>query len=136
MCPSEEVRFEGSQVVPADFARELERENAKLLAANAELITVGAELSATADELRAENAELRKDRALTLSDCVIDRQAEVIAELRADKARLDWLEENMTGSFGPAACSEDLHPIHSWTFDAPVHDSVRAAIDAAMEGEK
>ena len=58
MCPSEEVRFEGSQVVPADFARELERENAKLLAANAELITVGAELSATADELRAENAEL------------------------------------------------------------------------------
>lgn len=42
------------------LGRELERENAKLLAANAELITVGAELSATADELRAENAELRE----------------------------------------------------------------------------
>jgi hypothetical protein len=30
LCPSEEVRFEGSQVVTADFARELECENARL----------------------------------------------------------------------------------------------------------
>ncbi len=27
MCPSEEARFEGAQVVPADFARDLELEN-------------------------------------------------------------------------------------------------------------
>ena len=30
LCPSEEVRFEGSQVVPADFARDLELENKDL----------------------------------------------------------------------------------------------------------
>jgi predicted nuclease with TOPRIM domain len=54
---------EPGYLVFTDFARELERENVKLLAANAELIDVRAELSATADELRAENAELRKDKA-------------------------------------------------------------------------
>ena len=58
------------------------------------------------------------------------------AELRADKARLDWLEENMIGSFGLGFRQSDECPVHSWTFDAPVHDSVRAAIDAAMEAAK
>jgi small ligand-binding sensory domain FIST len=55
-----------SDKIPAEVilvACDLERENAKLLAANAELIDVRAELSATAGELRAENAELRREKA-------------------------------------------------------------------------
>ena len=79
------------------FARELERENAKLLAANAELITVGAELSAIADELR------------------------------KDKARLDWLAD-------PKNTIGNVTLPRQHIMDHP--DSMRAAIDAAMEGDK
>jgi hypothetical protein len=59
-----------------------------------------------------------------------------IVELRADKARLDWLQQNMNGSFGPAFSVLDECPVHTWTFDAPACDSVRDAIDAVMEGDK
>jgi hypothetical protein len=50
--------YEGG-LVDTDFARDLERENAKLLAANAELINVCAEQSAIAGELAELRAEAR-----------------------------------------------------------------------------
>jgi hypothetical protein len=83
-----------------------------------------------ADEVRRlerENAELRKDKALTLSDCVIDRQAEVIAELRKDKARLDWLADPKT-TIGNVVLPREYIMNNL--------DCMRSAIDAAMEATK
>jgi hypothetical protein len=74
--------------------------------------------------------------ALKLSDCattleeargVIDRQEALIEQLRKDKARLDWLADPTNTIGGVQLPTEyvitNLH-------------SMRAAIDAAMEGDK
>jgi ribosomal protein L29 len=138
----------GHNIVCPNFARQLERENAKLLAANAELITLGAELSATADELRAENAELRaeldascnseelrqvrKELARTVS-AMAELSGEN-AELRKDKARLDWLD-----SCGDV-CS-DLTGKYNWkewlvstiNSSMKLDASIRSAIDSEMK---
>ena len=74
--------------------------------------------------------------ALKLSDCattleeargVIDRQEALIAELRKDMVRLDWLADpkNTIGNVTLPTQHIMDHP-----------DSMRAAIDAAMEGDK
>ena len=81
-------------------------ENAELLAANAELINVCAELSATADELRAENAELRRE-----------------------KARLDWLER-------PQQITHYVNPFRDVVHRTNSGQTLREAIDAAMEAGK
>ena len=51
LCPSEEVRFEGSQVVPADFARELECENARLREALDRIVALGARMPEDSEEV-------------------------------------------------------------------------------------
>ena len=86
----------------ADYCRTLEKQIAELLAANAELITVGAEQPATADELRAENAELRRD-----------------------KARLDWLER-------PQQITHYVNPFRDVVHRTNSGQTLREAIDAAM----
>ena len=110
----------------------------ELLAANADLITVGAELSATADELRAENAELR--RQVALDDKVklllskyngsererADGLTLENAELRKDKARMDWLDARGPWDSWNRVGEEGVY----------LTRPIRAAIDAAMEGEK
>jgi hypothetical protein len=98
-----------SDKIPAEVilvACDLERENTELLAANAELITVGSELSATADELRAENAELRRE-----------------------KARLDWLER-------PQQITHYVNPFRDVVHRTNSGQTLREAIDAAMEAGK
>ena len=113
-----DVRHERGTHVPADFARQLERENAKLLAANAELIDVRAELSATADELRAENAELR---------------AELDASCNSEELRQVRKELDRTVSAMAELSGENAELREALNFRP---DSMRAAIDAAMEGDK
>jgi len=51
LCPSEEVRFEGSQVVPADFARKLECENARLREALDRIVALGARMPEDSEEV-------------------------------------------------------------------------------------
>lgn len=87
------------------------------------------------DEARAIAASLEK----ILKQCGEDNAAlraeleQQAAEAMKDRERLDWLNENMTGSFGPAQCSKNPHPIHTWSFEAPVYEDLRAAIDAARQ---
>jgi len=77
-----------------------------------------------------------KTDSMKLSDCattleeargVIDRQEALIEQLRKDKARLDWLADPTNTIGGVQLPTEyvitNLH-------------SMRAAIDAAMEGDK
>jgi hypothetical protein len=130
-------------------ACQLERENAKLLAANAELITLGAELSATRQRWRAENAELRRQVALDYKVKLLlskynesereraDGLARENAELRADKARLDWLDRNALLRQRTLAIMERDGDVLrwagvEWSGEQP-DDTLRAAIDAAME---
>ena len=55
------------------------------------------------------------------------------ATLREDKERLDCVEKNIVASFGPAQCSDNPHPIHQWIIELPLHETLRAAIDAARK---
>ena len=115
MCPSEEVRFEGSEVVTADFARDLERENAELRAELAEAKSANTAMNEA--YVRLGNAHRR-----TLEWAEQDN-----AELRKDKARLDWLADTKNTTGNVTLPREHI-------MDHP--DSMRAAIDAAMEGDK
>ncbi len=69
------------------------------------------------------------DGATTLEEArgVIDRQEALIAELRKDKARLDWLAD-------PKNTIGNVTLPRQHIMDHP--DSMRAAIDAAMGGDK
>jgi cell division septum initiation protein DivIVA len=115
LCPSEEARFEGAQVVTADFARDLERENAELRAELAEAKSANTAMNEA--YVRLGNAHRR-----TLEWAEQDN-----AELRKDKARLDWLADTKNTTGNVTLPREHI-------MDHP--DSMRAAIDAAMEGDK
>jgi len=69
------------------------------------------------------------DYATTLEEArgVIDRQEAFIEQLRKDKARLDWLAD-------PQNTIGNVTLPRQHIMDHP--DSMRAAIDAAMEGDK
>ena len=62
-----------------------------------------------------------------------------LAEAKKDTERLDWLDKNMIGSFGTLQHSGNPHPIHTWSFEAPLHDNkegeldLRASLDAAKK---
>ena len=103
---------DGSEMVHASFAAELETELAAMQA-RAELAEASAKLW-EADALRyANNTEFWKDRA---------ERAE------ADTARLDWLDENMGYSGGGSG--------GTYTFFTPADvecGMLRDAIDAAMK---
>jgi transposase-like protein len=100
-------------VVMADFARELERENARL--------QMELDASCNAEEMRqvrAENAVLRS---------ALDQQANYQRELRADRDRLDWLLSHNGGwwaywllKYGP------------WEHDK---DELRKQIDEKLKDE-
>ena len=76
--------------------------------------------------------------ALKLSDCattleeargVIDRQEALIAELRKDKALLDWLER-------PQQITHYVNPFRDVVHRINSGQTLREAIDAAMEETK
>jgi len=85
------------------------------------------------------------DFATTLEEArgVIDRQEAFIAELRRDKARLDWLEVHLSDRHNNLSQPTPGDP--TWQFGGnagpyyriDVTDStLRGAIDAAMEASK
>ena len=84
-------------VVPSEFARELERENAALRA-----ISIEAMISNTAfrmKELERENTALRADLLIEEERSIYwrDNECKAMAEnaaLWADKERMDWLEQS------------------------------------------
>jgi hypothetical protein len=94
---------------------------------------VGDLVKAHADEL-AENETLIDENVK--ANGLLDMQMKELAELRKDKARLDWLDAD-----GEVCDDYRGHYWREWlvsTINTPLKPdaSVRAAIDAAMEGEK
>jgi hypothetical protein len=111
----------GHNIVCPNFARQLERENAELRAiidATLSALPVGNVRTHTPDSIPERVGDLVKAHADELADN---------EQLRKDKARLDWLADpkNTIGNVTLPTQHIMDHP-----------DSMRAAIDAAMEGDK
>lgn len=78
------------------------------------------ELLVERDNLERENAALR---------AALDAQMQYQRELRADRDRLDWLDENASYNGGGSG--------GTWSFFSPADvEDIRAAIDAAMREDK
>ena len=73
-----------------------------------------------------EGYALRAKHVLALCDTVAALRAE-LADARADKARLDWLESTRQEHFGFG----DVTPIRSFGVVGPIDSTLRDAIDAA-----
>ena len=103
-------------VVSAHFARQLERENAAL---RAKVAAQGLSLACLADGILGEDASDRSDQTLVRVGC---QMAGEVAALRADKERLDWMQN------GGNAVDDVLYDMN-----VVVDFDVRAAIDAARK---
>jgi predicted nuclease with TOPRIM domain len=144
-CCAIYVKIDGKEyeggLVDTDFARELECENVKL---SAETRTAdGVKWSEISEMWRhkfeaaeRELAELRKDKArlesnyydvadaITRESSGVEDLCKQARELRKDKARLDWLADTKNTIGNVTLPTQHI-------MDHP--DSMRAAIDAAME---
>lgn len=98
--------------VPADFARQLERENAALLLKIQDL-----ELQNNAMRSTSRGKEVAKNKKLEREN----------AALRADKERLDWIETN-------ARLTRKVGYLR-WSFEGPECGTVRGSIDIARGKE-
>lgn len=106
--------IDGTQFIPADFARTLERELSSAQAALAEVADIQQSCS---------NWEC----ACKANDNVVAGLKTRVAELEQDKARLDWLDKNgREHGYGPQWRI-------AWEFGQA--DNIRAAIDAARKGQ-
>ena len=116
----------GHNIVCPNFARQLERENAELRAiidATLRALPVGNVRTHTPDSIPERVGDLVKAHADELADS---------EQLRADKARLDWLLcEGTREIVTPYSRSKKI--VLAYVKDEA--ESYRAAIDAAMEAK-
>lgn len=151
----DDCSVQDGMVVSSEVSRKLEIELAEAIrvanywkAEASKECTLAQRANKERDELRAEIERL-KARTAELTESLVSaesredaqkRQAhsnyadyrEALAEverLKADKARLDWLEKAKSAEYceGPRGWS-----LNGWS--GPYHDTLRAAIDAAMKG--
>jgi hypothetical protein len=88
-----------------------------------------------AEKLRNDFIAMRKDRdeIKAVEIALAAERAELRAEverLKADNARLDWMEKAKCADFSEGVCG---WTINGW--DGPYGDTLREAIDAAMKGD-
>lgn len=115
--------------VEADFARQLERE---LCAAKAEI-----------EGLKDDKNQFLRDQ-LAASEEARQSQLETIAELRADKERLDWLarqwdpqlsQDFESGEWGVSVYRGNRNDRELFFLAKEEYETIRAAIDAARAGK-
>lgn len=82
------------------------------------------------------NVDLNRHHGMALHNIARAEATEKqLAEAQRDSKRLDWLDQNIIGSFGPVATPENSSPFQTFCFAAPENEDIRAAIDAAMQQE-